>query len=68
MIRISRKAAVIMAALVIALAVAGARALDNYLDRTAWERAADISYPMANQNITWTGAGYSGIYAGGAGK
>lgn len=22
----------------------------------------DVCYPMANQNVEWTGAGYSGIY------
>ena len=65
---LSRKALIIMTALVIALAVAGVRALDDYLDRTAWERAADVVYPMTNQDIEWTGAGYSGIYAGGAGR
>jgi hypothetical protein len=62
---ISRKALILITALVIALAVAGIRALDDHLDRTAWERAADAVYPMANQHITWTGAGYNGIYAGG---
>ena len=25
----------------------------------------DVEYPMVNQNITWEGAGYSGIYAKG---
>lgn len=24
----------------------------------------DVVYPMTNRNITWTGAGYSGIYGG----
>ena len=22
----------------------------------------DVCYPMANQNVEWTGAGYNGIY------
>ena len=57
---ISRKALIIMAALVIALAVVGVKALDDYLDRTAWERAADVIYPMANQRIDWTYAGKDG--------
>ena len=57
---ISRKALILITALVIALAIAGIRALDDYLDRTAWERAADVVYPMTNQGIEWTGAGYSG--------
>ena len=26
------------------------------------EREPDVSYPMVNQNITWEGAGYNGIY------
>lgn len=56
---ISRKALILITALVIALAVAGIRALDDYLDRTAWERAADVIYPMTNQHIEWTGAGSS---------
>ncbi|MBP5411137.1 MAG: hypothetical protein J6Y26_04395 [Lachnospiraceae bacterium] len=60
---ISRKALILITALVIALAVAGIRALDDYLDRTVWERAADVVYPMTNQRIEWTGAGYSGVYA-----
>ena len=57
---ISRKALILITALVIAMAVAGIRALDDYLDRTAWERAADVVYPMTNQRIEWTGAGYNG--------
>lgn len=42
------------------LAVAGIRAIDGYLDRNAWERAADAVYPMADAHIEWTGAGYRG--------
>ena len=57
---ISRKALILVTALVIALAFFGVRALDDYLDRTAWEREADVVYPMTNQGIEWTGAGYSG--------
>lgn len=57
---ISRKALILITALVIAMAVAGIRALDDYLDRTAWERAADVIYPMTNQRIEWTDAGYNG--------
>lgn len=26
------------------------------------EPECDVSYPMANQNITWEGAGHNGIY------
>ena len=55
----SRKVLIIISALVIALAVFGVHAIDDYLERTAWERAADVVYPMTNQNIEWTGAGYS---------
>ena len=57
---ISRKALFLITALVIALAVVGARALDDYLNRKAWERAADVVYQMTNKNIEWTGAGYNG--------
>ena len=28
----------------------------------------DVTYPMVNQRIEWTGAGYSGIYGGTHGK
>ena len=56
--------ALIFAAAAVAVILAGVRLLDDFMDRTAWERAADIVYPMTNQNITWTGAGYSGIYGG----
>ena len=57
---ISRKAFILITALVIALAVVGVGALDDYLNRSAWERMADVVYPMTNQNIEWTGAGYNG--------
>lgn len=55
----SRKALILITALVIALVIVGAKALDDYLGRTAWERVADVVYPMTNQRIEWTGAGYS---------
>ena len=57
---ISRRAVIFLAALVIALAIVGTRMLDNYLNRAAWERAADVVYPMANQHIDWTYAGKGG--------
>lgn len=57
---ISRKAFVMMAALIIALSVVSVRVLDEYMERKAWEDAADVVYSMTNQNIEWTGAGYSG--------
>lgn len=60
---ISKKAIILLAVLGMALAFIGVRALDEYLDRTAWERAADVVYPMTNQDIEWTYAG-----KGGAGK
>lgn len=60
---ISKKAIILLAVLGMALAFVGVRALDEYLDRTAWERAADVVYPMTNQGIEWTYAG-----KGGAGK
>lgn len=62
--RKARKALVIATVLVIVLAVAGARALGDYLNRKAWEKLAIAVYPMANQHIEWTGAGYNGIYGG----
>ena len=60
---ISKKAIILLAVLGMALAFVGVRAIDEYLDRTAWERAADVVYPMTNQGIEWTYAG-----KGGAGK
>lgn len=57
---ISRKAVIFLAALAIALAIVGTRMLDDYLNRAAWERAADVVYPMANQHIDWTHAGKGG--------
>ena len=59
--RFSRKSLIFLTALLAALAVFGIRALDDYLDRTAWERAADVVYPMANQHIEWTWAGKDGV-------
>lgn len=61
------KALAILAAGV-AVYLAGIGIIDGYLDRKAWEAAAVVSYPMTNQHITWTGAGYNGIWEGGAGK
>lgn len=55
---ISRKALVILAAVVVALVIIGIREVDNYIDELAWERDADFVYPMTNQHIEWTGAGY----------
>ena len=50
----------IFAAAVVAVILVGAHMLDGYLNRTAWERAADVVYPMTNQHITWTYAGKDG--------
>ena len=33
--------------------------------KEAYRIKPDVEYPMVNQNITWEGAGYSGIYAKG---
>lgn len=53
------KAAIWTVVILIAFVV-GLRAIDDYLDRTAWERAAVAVYPMANQNIEWKWAGKDG--------
>lgn len=50
-------AAVILAT---AAAAAGIRALDEHLNKIAWEKAADVVYPMTNQHIEWTYAGKGG--------
>jgi hypothetical protein len=54
--------AVIFAIVILAAAAAfaGVRALDEHMNRIAWEKAADVVYPMANQHITWTYAGKDG--------
>ena len=61
------KALAILAAGV-AVYFAGAGIIDNYLDQKAAEAAVIAVYPMTNQNITWAGAGYNGIWERGAGK
>lgn len=43
---------------ILALVMAG---LNAWQDRKNWEAQRIGSYPMANQNITWTGAGYQPI-------
>ena len=50
-------AAVILAT---AAAAAGVRALDEHLNKIAWEKAADVVYSMTNQHIEWTYAGKGG--------
>ena len=57
---ISRKSLIFLAAIMIAMLVVGVQALDDYLDRTAWERSADVVYPMTNKHIEWTYAGKDG--------
>lgn len=47
--------------MIIALAVLAWLAADYFLPAERWE--PEFTIPMANQNITWTGAGYSGVYA-----
>lgn len=49
------------AALIIALAALAWLAADRFLPAERWE--PDFTIPMANRNIEWTGAGYSGVYA-----
>lgn len=61
-----RKALLFMAAVAVAAAAAvGLPALEDYMNRKAWEKTVVAVYPMANQNITWTGAGYNGIWGKG---
>lgn len=57
---ISRKAAIFAAVLMIAGTVFGLRALDDYLNRKAWEQAADVVYQMTNKRIEWTYDGKDG--------
>lgn len=49
---------ILVAALIIAEIVVGIR---FYLeDKAARDAAWEMSYPMANQHVEWTGAGYKG--------
>ena len=50
---ISGKALIFAIVMIIAVIGIGVRVLDDYIDRSAWERAADVVYPMANQHIEW---------------
>lgn len=56
----SGKALALIVVVVMALTAAVTYGIEEYLDKKAWERAATVVYPMTNQHITWTGAGYSG--------
>lgn len=49
------------AALIIALAALAWLAADRFMPAERWE--PDFTINMANRNIEWTGAGYSGVYA-----
>ena len=53
---------ILVVALIIAEIVIGIRFYLEYLDyRAAMDAAREMSYPMANQHIEWTGAGYQGV-------
>ena len=54
----SRKSFVIVFSVLMALIVALAWWAISDAETKTW----DVCYPMANQHIEWTGAGYSGIY------
>lgn len=56
--RKGRKAMIFAA--VLAAILIGVGALDGILNRAAWQRAADIVYPMTNGGIVWTYAGKDG--------
>ena len=56
----SVKALALIVVAVAALTAAITYGIEEYMDQQAWDRAATVVYPMANQHITWTGAGYSG--------
>lgn len=45
-------------------AAVGLYAVAGYFFGQAMKAVPDVVYQMTNQNITWTGAGYSGIYGG----
>lgn len=60
------KSPVFVVAILVSAAI-GLYAVAGYFFGQAMEAAADVVYEMTNKNITWTGAGYNGIY-GGSGK
>lgn len=39
-------------------------AVSGYFFGKSLTTAADVVFNMTNQNVEWTGAGYSGIYGG----
>lgn len=53
----------LVAAILVSVAV-GLYVVSGYFFGRAMTTAADVVYEMTNKNITWTGAGYSGIYGG----
>ena len=53
----------LVAVILVSVAV-GLYVVSGYFFGRAMTTAADVVYEMANRNITWTGAGYSGIYGG----
>lgn len=53
----------LVAAILVSAAV-GLYVVSGYFFGRAMTTAADVVYEMTNKNITWTGAGYSGIYGG----
>lgn len=56
----SWKAMILIIVVVAALTAVITYGIEEYLDRKAWDNAATVVYPMTNQHVTWTGAGYSG--------
>ena len=53
----------LVAVILVSVAV-GLYVVSGYFFGRAMTTAADVVYEMTNRNITWTGAGYSGIYGG----
>ena len=57
------KSPVFIVAILVSAAI-GLYAVAGYFFGQAMKAVPDVVYPMVNQSITWTGAGYSGIYGG----
>ena len=53
----------LVAVILVSVAV-GLYVVSGYFFGRAVTTAADVVYEMTDRNITWTGAGYSGIYGG----
>ena len=60
----SKRSKPALVAVILVLIAVGLYVVSGYFLGRVMTTAADVVYEMTNRNITWTGAGYSGIYGG----